>query len=195
MTFRSPAFQDSNDKTDRISPVNIVYSSFECISSLSVYLTTFNPRAFNPRIFFLLSFDIDWMFPMLIRGKHHLATFRIVKTRTVNCAENSPRYRKTPHCTYLLVSRKFWHSPIVRRASRAQVVRSSAPVSFRHVLPKVFWKGCYGATRAIYSGLALCRPAANSTSGQKRGTNFLVFNRDPIACRWRDDVTTPAYFQ
>ena len=41
--------------------------------------------------------------------------------------------------------------------ARASCQEQSGPVSFRHVLPMVFWKGCHGVARAIYSRLALCR--------------------------------------
>lgn len=40
--------------------------------------------------------------------------------------ENFQRYRKTPHCTYVLVSHKFRHSPIVRQASRARKLSGAA---------------------------------------------------------------------
>jgi len=103
--------------------------------------------------------------------------------------ENSQRYRKTPHChTYVLVSHKFRHPPIVLQASRAQVVSSSGPVSFRHVLLMVFWKGCHGATRAIYSELALCR-GYEFDFGPKARVQFSCLQSRPcLPMTWRRDA-------
>lgn len=89
---------------------------------------------------------------------------------------------------YVLVSHKFRHPPIVRQASRVQVVRSSGPASFRHVLPMVLWKGCHGAARAIYSRLALCRSCEFDFWPKARVQFSCLQSRLCLPMTWRRDA-------